>query len=137
MESLEKKIECIFETQIDDYFLDLVNRKITMNLTNRDTGEKHRVIIFGISVFAFADLEGEKYDENTFLELEKGGYFLEISDYALLSDTRIHVVNSKNKAWSSQFDMKVDLLLEIWGNDLLIKATGIIIDNNKYFFSEQ
>jgi len=130
METLQNLLNSLYATKVENFKLDMLNRKITMRCISSDDSEQYIVLMYGVSLFTAVDEDEVKYDASRNLEnLE----WFECVSILVIGDKTECIARGD---FSSQFpktSVSANLLIETWSSVyLFIKARGIIINGEEF-----
>jgi len=125
MDDVNSAINSIYCSTINDIDFNVLEKEIKFNLTLNTNGKKTHHIMKFVNVTSFLWLEKDKYTHKSY-DFSKCDYY-ELTSI-LLEKT---LANTDDK-WLKQFSMEYNVVIEIWETALLINATEVLIDDEKY-----
>jgi len=129
MQELQKTLDLLYATKIEDYQFDLLNRKLCLRCTAPEENMVYNILFFGVSFFAGVDIDGERFNASENLE----NSWLECTEILAIGDK----AKCKTRGeFSSQFpgsSIAANLVIDIWGClYLYIRAKGIMINGQEF-----
>lgn len=125
MELLQRRLDLFCDFFINDYFFDMLNRRIIINLRAPLTDKTIKMVFYGVSIFIFTADNGRMFDDDTEASSE-GGHLMLYSATLINNKIRIYLKSGYD------FIETTNLVMEMADCDLSIKAKGVVIGKENF-----
>lgn len=124
-------LDDLFEAQIDDFKLDMLQNTLTIDVTILENGlKRHRTIVFkNIATMYYINNSTEQ--RSNMINLDKDDY-IELTSIYLLEDLIKYQIVTDSETWLTQYEGGGNLALELWSKVLVLEVDELIIDNVSY-----